>query len=173
MIGLERGTVELVAYQVEWRERYEREIERLTDIAGDRFVEFEHIGSTAIEGMPAKPILDILAVVEDLEQAEAVSSVLEKHRYERRPDTVGERLFFAKGPRANRRVYLSVTEIESDFYSEKIAFRDHLRENPELAERYASVKKRLAEKYPEGRDRYTAEKGEFIRGVLDRAGDES
>jgi len=172
MIGLERGTVELVPYQGEWPERYEREVERLTDIAGDRFVEFEHIGSTAIEGMPAKPIIDILAVVEDLDETEAVTPALERHGYERRPDTVGERLFFAKGPRASRTVYLSVAEMESDFYHEKIAFRDHLRESPELAERYASVKKRLAEKYPGDRDKYTAEKGEFIRGVLNRAGGE-
>lgn len=171
MIGLERGIVELVPYQAEWTKRYEREVGRLTDIAGDRFVEFEHIGSTAIEGMPAKPIIDILAVVENLDEAEAVSSVLEKHGYERRPDTVGERLFFTKGPRSNRTVYLSIAEMGSDFYAEKIAFRDYLRENPELAKRYASVNKRLAEEYPEDRDRYTADKGEFIRGVLDRAGD--
>lgn len=172
MIGLERGTVKLVPYQSDWAERYEREVERLTDIAGDRFLQFEHIGSTAIEGMPAKPILDVLAVVEDLDETEAVTPALEDHGYERRPDDIGGRRLFAKGPRTNRTVYLSITEEGSAFYVEKIAFRDRLRESPELAEQYASIKKSLAEKYPEDRDRYTAAKSEFIRGVLDRAGDE-
>lgn len=169
MVGLERGTVELVPYQKEWPELYEREAERLAEIAGDRFVDFEHIGSTAIEGICAKPIVDILAVVDDLDEAESLVSLLTEYGYEYRPGEVEERLFFAKGPRTNRTIYLSVTEIESGFYQEKIIFRDYLRENPETAEKYASLKKRLAEKYPNDRERYTAEKGDFIQSILSQA----
>ncbi|MFC4543116.1 GrpB family protein [Halosolutus amylolyticus] len=169
MVGLERGTVELEPFREEWKELYNQEIARLKDIAGDRFLEFEHIGSTAIEGMPAKPIIDILAVVEDLDEAEDLIPLLEEHRYEYRPGDIEGRLFFAKGPRTNRTFYLSLTEQGSDFYTDKIAFREYLREHPEAAEQYASLKKKAAEKYPKNREKYTAEKGDCIQDILDRA----
>ncbi|WP_255191500.1 GrpB family protein [Natronobeatus ordinarius] len=169
MVGLERGTVKLEPYRDEWKERYGEEIDQLDDIAGDQFVDFEHIGSTAIDGMPAKPIIDVLAVVDDLDDADTLIPVLEEQGYEYRPGDVDGRLFFAKGPRTNRTVYLSISEHGSDFYDEKVAFREYLREHPEAAERYASLKKRLAEKHPKNREKYTAAKSEFIKNVLDRA----
>nr|WP_309473049.1 GrpB family protein [Halopelagius longus] len=158
-------------YDEEWTRLYEEEVQQLKNIAGESFLDFEHIGSTAIEGMPAKPIIDVLAVVEELDEATDLVPVLEEREFEYRPGEVEGRLFFAKGPRTNRTCYLSITEQGSDFYREKIAFRDYLREHPDVAERYASVKKGLAEKYPENRERYTEEKGEFVRDVLDRAMD--
>ena len=172
MVGLERGTVELESYQEEWTELYREEVAWLKDIAGDWFLDFAHIGSTAIEGMPAKPIIDILAVIEDLDVAEALIPTLEEHGYEYRPGDIEGRLFFAKGPRTNRSIYLSITENGSDFYNEKIAFRDYLRKHPEAAEQYASLKKRAAKKYPKDREKYTAEKGDFIQAILDRATNE-
>lgn len=169
MVGLERGTVKLEPYREEWVDLYNREVQRLKDIAGNRFLEFEHIGSTAIEGTPAKPIIDILALVEDLANTKDLIPVLEEHGYEHRPGDVEGRLFFAKGPRTNRTFYLSITERVSDFYEEKIAFREYLREHSEAAEQYASLKKRLAKQYPENREKYTAEKGEFIQDIVDVA----
>lgn len=169
MMGLERGTVELEPHQEVWTERYTTEVQRLHDIVGNRVVEFEHIGSTAIEGLPAKPIIDILALVVDITDANALSPVLEDCGYERRPDDIEDRLFFAKGPRTNRTVYLSLTERGSDFHRETIAFREYLRAHPDAADEYASVKQRLAERYPEDRDAFTATKGDFIEDILDEA----
>lgn len=169
MTGVERGTVALESYREEWNDRYREERQRLNGIAGSRFHGFEHIGSTAIEGMPAKPIIDIIALVEDLADANDLIPVLEEHGYEHRPGDVEGRLFLAKGPRTHRTVYLSLTERGSDFYEEKIAFREYLREHPEAAEQYASVKKNLAKQYPENRERYTAEKGDFVQDILDVA----
>lgn len=169
MVGLERGTVELEPYRDEWRDLYKNEVQRLKGNASNRFRDFEHIGSTAIEGMPAKPVIDILALVEDLSDAKSLIPVLEDHEYEHRPGGVEGRVFFAKGPRANRTVYLSIAEQESDFYDEKIAFRDYLREHSETAEEYASLKKRLAKQYPESREEYTAEKDKYIQDILDVA----
>ncbi|WP_459193823.1 GrpB family protein [Halosimplex sp. J119] len=171
MVGLERGTVELEPYRDEWRDHYEREVQRLTEIAGEWFLDFEHIGSTAIEGMVAKPIIDILAVVEEVDEANDLVPILEEHGYEHRPGDVEGRLFLAKGPPTNRTHYLSITEQGSDFYREKLAFREYLREHHEAADQYASLKKRLAEAHPENRERYTAEKGAYIRDILDRAMD--
>jgi GrpB-like predicted nucleotidyltransferase (UPF0157 family) len=169
MVGLERGTVRLEPHREAWEDRYEAERRRLNEAAGDRILDVEHVGSTAVEGMPAKPVIDVLALVGDLADARSLASVLEGLGYERRPGDVDGRLFFAKGPRTERTVYLSVAERGSEFHEETVAFRDHLRERPETAERYASLKRRLAERYPEDREAYTAGKDEFVRGVLDAA----
>lgn len=172
MVGLDRTRVELVSYNPEWREEYEDEVERLESVAGDHLVEYHHIGSTAVEGIPAKPIIDIMAVVDDLDSEKSdLIDLLEDNGYEHRHSEVPERIFFAKGPRENRTHYLSVTESESDFYEEKIGFRDYLRENSDVAEEYASLKRELAEKYTDNRDRYTEEKTDFIERVLEKTMD--
>ncbi|MGQ3327660.1 GrpB family protein [Halorubrum sp. FL23] len=168
MLGLARGTVALVPHQESWSEAYDAEVARLTDAVGDRVERFEHVGSTAVEGMPAKPILDVLALVDESTPASDLVPPLETRGYERRPDEVDGRVFLAKGPPENRTCYLSIAEVGSAFHDETTAFRDALRTDPELAERYASLKRRLAARYPESRDRYTAEKGAFVRDVLDR-----
>jgi GrpB-like predicted nucleotidyltransferase (UPF0157 family) len=169
MVGLERGTVELEPHQEQWAELYSREAERLRTVTDGSLLELEHIGSTAVEGLPAKPIIDILATVADLSEAEPLVPVLEDHGYEYRPEDVEGRVFLARGPRANRTVYLSITEKGSDFHEEKIAFRDYLREHPEAAEQYALLKERLADQYPNDREKYTAEKTEFVQNILGRA----
>lgn len=167
MVGLARGTVELEPYQESWSNAYDAEVARLRDAVGDRVHRFEHIGSTAVAGMPAKPILDV-ALVDGSRPAAGLVPPLEACGYERRPDNVAGRVFLAKGPPENRTCYLSIAEVGSTFHEEKVAFRDALREDPACAERYASLKRRLAERYPEDRDRYTAAKGAFVRAVLDR-----
>lgn len=133
MIGLERGTVELHEYRPEWKRRYEEEIKRLQSIIGNRILEFEHIGSTAVEGLAAKPIIDLLAVVADEAQARDLIPILEEHGYEHRPNDMHDRLFLAKGPHTNRTHYLSITEQGSEFHEEKLAFREYLRAHPNVA----------------------------------------
>ena len=170
MIGLERGTVTLESHRSEWQQYYQKEVERLESIAGDRLHGYEHIGSTAIEGLAAKPVIDLLAVVDDLSDARAtLVPTLENHGYEHRSGDVRGRLFLAKGPRTSRTHYLSLAERNSDFYAEKLAFRDYLRENSDVAAEYESLKRELAEKYPHDRDTYTKRKGEFVERILETA----
>lgn len=170
MVGLERGTVELREYDPAWKRRYEAEVERLVSVVGDRLLDFEHVGSTAVEGLAAKPILDLVAVVDDLGDADDLIPVLEAEGYEHRPnDGVPDRLFFAKGPRTNRTHYLSVCERGSDPYREQVAFRDYLRDHPEVAAEYESLKRDLADAHADDRDAYTAGKEAFVERVLERA----
>ena len=170
MVGLKRGTVELEPYQESWKDFYEKEAQRLDEITDGYFQNIEHIGSTAIEDMVAKPIVDILAAVENLESSKDIIPVLENHGYEHRPDEdVSGRLFLAKGPRTNRTCYLSIAEMQSEFYREKLAFRDYLREHPKTAEEYAVLKEELASAYSDTRAEYTAQKGDFIQNILSRA----
>lgn len=169
-IGLERGTVELRPHRPEWRRRYEAEVERLRAVAGDRLLDFEHVGSTAVEGLAAKPIIDLLAVVADLDAAADLVPVLEAHGYEYRPNGgVDDRRFFAKGPRTDRTHYLSLCERGSEYYREAVAFRDHLRENPDVAAEYESLKRELAADHADDRAAYTERKGEFVERVLAEA----
>ncbi|WP_135830316.1 GrpB family protein [Halorussus halobius] len=169
MTGLERGTVELVAHRPEWKRQYEAEVARLASAVGDRLQsdDFEHVGSTAVEGLPAKPVVDLLAVVDDADEARALVPVLDDLGYEYRPnDGVADRLFLARGPRTNRTHYLSLCERDSDCYREQVAFRDYLRANPEVAAEYEALKRELADAYPDDRPSYTEAKGEFVEAVL-------
>lgn len=171
MVGLERGTAELEPYRSEWKRCYEREADRLRSIAGDRLCRVEHVGSTAVEGLAAKPINDLLAVVEGMETATGLVPLLEDHGYEFRHHARG-RVFLAKGPRTNRTHYLSLAERDGEFAAEQIAFRDCLRTHPDVAAEYEALKRRLAAEHPDDRDAYTERKDEFIQQVLERAMDD-
>jgi GrpB-like predicted nucleotidyltransferase (UPF0157 family) len=123
--------------------------------------------------MPAKSIVDVLAVVEDLAASTELIPVFESHGYEHRPtDDVEERHFLVRGPRSNRTHYLSLAERGSDTVEEQLAFREYLRANPEVAAKYASLKRRLAAEFPDDRESYTAAKSEFVSEILDRISDE-
>ncbi len=166
MVGLDRTQVRLEPYHPEWPEYYRTERARLSRAIGDSVFRFEHVGSTAVDGVPAKPVIDILAVVDTLPAASIVDP-LETAGYELRAEN-DDRLFFAKGPEDDRTHYLHVAETRSEYAIEMVAFRDHLRENPDTATAYASLKRSLAERFPDGRDSYTEHKSEFIRALLDR-----
>lgn len=173
MVGLERGTVELVPYDDAWKRAFEAEADRLRSALGDRIVALDHVGSTAVEGLAAKPIIDILLVVDDLDDEQRWIDRLEAHDYAFRPDDpVPDRLFFAKGPEDDRTHYLSVTERESDTHVEQLLFRDYLRANPEAAAEYEQLKRDLAQRFPDDRSSYTERKSRFVQQVLRDARDD-
>jgi len=171
MLGLERGTVELVDHRQEWHRLADEERSRLEDAFDHSVDEIEHVGSTAIEGLPAKPVLDLLAITDELAQKSEYTTRLEPMGYElRENDPVPDRLFFAKGPTDERTHYLSIAERGSDCHREQIAFRDHLRGNPDAAAEYARLKRELANEHPDDREPYTEQKSAFVERILDRAG---
>lgn len=165
--GLARHEVRLVPHDPRWAEAYRREAERLRQALGVHALEIAHIGSTAVPGLAAKPLLDIMVAITSLEERGAVIPLLENAGYEFRPhDTLPERLFFIAGVPEARRVNLSLAKLGSAFWRDHLAFRDILRARPEVAAAYARLKADLAQQYPGDRLAYTAAKGEFITGVL-------
>ncbi|CQH53857.1 UPF0157 family protein [Halobacterium hubeiense] len=169
MVGLSRNEVALEAHDSSWRETYREEAQRLRKLVGDRVEAIEHVGSTAVPGIPAKPIIDVLVVVGD-GQTDAVAAELGANGYDRRPnDDVPDRVFLARGPPDCRTHYLSLVESDSDCHREQVAFRDYLRDHSAVATAYAALKRELAAEYPENREAYTAEKSAFVEDVLDRA----
>ena len=165
--GLGRREVRLVPHDPRWAVAYRREAERLQQALGAHALEIAHIGSTAVPGLPAKPLLDVMVAIASLEERGVVIPLLERIGYEHRPhDTLPERLFFIAGEPEARRVNLSLVGLDSAFWRDHLAFRDILRARPEVATAYARLKAGLAEQYPDDRLAYTAAKGAFVASVL-------
>lgn len=162
----------LVPHRSEWGELFEEEAARLRAALGDGILRVEHVGSTAVEGMEAKPLIDMMAAVESLEEARGLVPVLEGMGYEHRGDGGGVRgrIFLAKGPRSRRTHHLSLAEPTSEHWRRSLLFRDYLRAHPKAAEEYRDLKRELARsRYPEDRESYTAGKNRFIEWAIESA----
>lgn len=166
-LGLARGRVELVSHDPAWREAYEREVRRLRAELDASVCGFEHVGSTAVPGVAAKPVVDMLLLVPALDATDGLAGELGALGYDERPsDGVRDRRFFARGPPARRTHYLSVTEAGSDCHRQQVTFRDALRSDPDLAAEYDRLKRELAAATPNDRATYTDSKSSFVRSVL-------
>lgn len=167
--------IEIVPANPDWPRRFAEEAARLRAvIPDDLLIDLDHIGSTAIPGMPAKPVIDILATVTDLDAARArLVGPLESAGYAFWADNPdADRLFFVKGlpPSAPRRTHhLHIME-PGPAALRHIAFRDHLRADRADAARYAALKTDLAARFADDREAYTEAKGTFVAGILDTAG---
>lgn len=174
---IKQDHVGLVDYQPEWPLEAKREIERLkTVLPANCIIDIQHVGSTAIPGLPAKPIIDIMIAVTSLAEMKALAvPVLQKLGYEywdANPDT--ERMFFVKGmpPYGEKRTHhVHIVEPSSKHWTGKIAFRDYLIAHPEAAREYQELKDRLAREFTYDREQYTDAKGEFVQRILKLAKD--
>jgi GrpB-like predicted nucleotidyltransferase (UPF0157 family) len=172
MLGLDRKIVELVPHQEEWKTLFEREEALIREACGDFALAIEHIGSTAIPNLAAKPIIDIMVGVRDLSEAEKfLRQPLEKIGYEYRGETgIAGRLYFRKGTATASTHHLSLVEKGGEIWRRHILFRDYLRANAEAARSYNELKKNLAIKFKDRREDYTNGKTEFVEEILLKAG---
>lgn len=159
--------VELVSHDPSWPALYEAEAERLAAALPEGLVlSMEHFGSTAVPGLIAKPVIDILVAVSDIEaaRAEAVAP-LEALGYAFWADNPRrDRLFFVKGlpPRAARRTHhVHMMEPSPEMW-DLLLVRDRLREDPEAAASYAALKRELAARHRQDREAYTEAKADFL-----------
>ena len=159
----------LYDHDASWPAAFLVERERLISLFPAQFVEVAHIGSTAIPGLKAKPIIDIMAGVKSMAVAEALAEPLCQSGYTTSVEfnkTLGDRKWFMRWANGRRTHHLHVVVHGAKPWSERIRFRDTLRQQPELAARYAALKSQLAETHPTDREAYTDAKTEFIRAVL-------
>ena len=161
-------TVVLVPYDEAWPALFDQERALIERALGSWAQGIEHVGSTAVPGLAAKPILDIMVGVGSLRGAEQYLQPLEQLGYECRGEAgVPGRLFLRKGdPRSH---HLHVTESESEFWERHLSFRNYLRAHPETAREYARLKHYLAERFRTDRTAYTEAKTAFISEVVRRA----
>jgi GrpB-like predicted nucleotidyltransferase (UPF0157 family) len=167
--------VEIVDYDPRWPLLFDEEAGRLrAALDPSLIIGLEHFGSTAIYGLPAKPIIDILVAVRSLAAAQA--SFVEPLRnldYVYWADNPKQdRMFFVKGmlPFGSKRSHhVHVTEPDGEMWR-RLAFRDYLRTYPEETEIYQRLKRRLAAEHRTDREAYTDAKSAYVESVMRKAG---
>ena len=169
MLGLPKGMVKLMPHSEVWHQLFAEEDARLRDAVGEHLVAVEHVGSTSICGLSAKPIIDVAVAVREIADVEKCIVPIEGIGYRYRGEHgIPGRHYFVKGePRTH---HLHMVELDSDFWRSHLLFRDYLRQHSEVAEEYERLKNELAQKYEENREAYTEGKAAFIENVLRMAG---
>jgi GrpB-like predicted nucleotidyltransferase (UPF0157 family) len=174
---LVKEEISVVPYQPVWQKMFDDEADFLRKRLPQNLVKrIEHFGSTAVPGLSAKPIIDILVEVTSLEETKRqIVPVLEAEGYEYfyRP-AFGDSgppyyaWFIKRNSKGKRTHHIHMVEADSELW-DRIYFRDYLKEFPEVAERYNDLKLELSKKYPDDRVKYTEEKSEFILSVTEKA----
>lgn len=169
MIGLRQGTVQLAPYHTSWHEAFMNERRQLRHVFGDS-VPIEHIGSTAVPGLTAKPLIDIQVGLHCLADARQFIPQLIELGYHYMPERdKPDEVFMPKGPEELRTHYLHIVETGSLRWNNTLLFRDYLRAHSEVRDEYASLKQHLAQLYADDRPAYTEAKAAFITSVIDVA----
>lgn len=176
-LGLKRNATELVAHDPEWEKQAEQTMQRLWSIFGPMAKDIQHIGSTAIQSIKAKPILDIAVAIEDFASFERLIPELEKNGFSYRGWFIFECITvlnvyeeLASGDRVTTH-HIHVVKHGSSEWNNHIAFRDYLNAHPSAAKAYEAIKMKLASEYPhdEGRKKYNDGKNAFILQTLSDA----
>ena len=163
--------LEVVPYNPKWREAFEAESKRIAQALGDNIAAIHHIGSTAIPAIHAKPIIDFLVEVKDINRVDEQSESLVKMGYE----VMGEfgipgRRYFRKNNSDGIRTH-QIHTFEAGFaeIERHLAFRDYMIAHPEDAKKYSDLKRELARKYPDDYESYMDGKDALIKEVEQRA----
>jgi GrpB-like predicted nucleotidyltransferase (UPF0157 family) len=166
-LGLGRSKTILRPHDPRWAAAFETEAATLRSVLVNRPVEVEHIGSTAVPALSAKPILDIAVGYHDASGHAEIQAALEAVEYVFHGDQGEEGgLFFVKGPDSCRTHHLHVVAAGSSQWRSYLAFRDKLRSSKTLRTAYAELKENLTAQFPEDRVSYQDAKSPFIEDAL-------
>ena len=177
MIGLKRGTVALCEHEKEWEIEAQNTISRLSRILGDVVKDIQHVGSTSIPLIKAKPIIDIAIAVDDFNAVLAFEKELKDEGFYYRPQSdLGEQLLFASGSLYEgtgvlQTHFIHIVRTNSIDWINYINFRDYLNSTPSVAKEYEDLKVSLASQNPmdNGREKYLKGKHDFIVYTLRKA----
>ena len=162
--------VRVVAPDPDWPLRFEDERVLLEAAIGEWALGgIHHVGSTAVPDLDAKPIIDILAGVRDLDFSRECFGPLAKLNYRYAPFKTSEMHWFCKPHPSRRTHHLHLVPVGSDRFRDELALRDYLRAHPQSASDYAALKHALAVRFAQDREAYTAAKAEFVRTTLAKA----
>ncbi len=167
-LGLHKQRVELVAHRETWRASFVRHRQRIALALGERVARIEHIGSTSVPGLAAKPVIDIAVLVHaDTHFFDIITDLCSAGYYYRGDKGSNGGLLFVHESAAKVRTHhLHVVRPGDPAFARYLLFRDALRAESTLRSAYAQLKHRLAEQFPNQREAYTAAKADFIAGVL-------
>lgn len=161
--------VQLAPYDAAWPGAFELERKRLLALFPGAFMAIEHFGSTAIPGMSAKPIIDLIAGVASLAKMDELCAPLCQTGYstsEAFNASLTDRKWFMRWADGRRTHHLHVVVHEGPVWRERLTFRDRLRADPQAAARYERLKARLAGEHRHDREAYTDAKAEFVRSIV-------
>jgi len=169
-LGLESGIVRLVPYNARWAELFTHEAARIHTALTERDlpIRVEHMGSTAVPGLSAKPIIDILAGWLRDEDRSTLIAALQQLGYVYRGEQgiVGREFFRLGNP---RQYHLHLTRLGGSFWRAHLAFRDLLRADGQVADAYSTLKQELALEHPRDREAYIGGKATFVQAALQHA----
>ena len=171
MIGLKRGAVRLIGHQDEWTYEAKNTIKELKDLLGDTAIDIQHIGSTAIPSIHAKPIIDIVIGVHELSNIQPYLEALKEKAFVFRGEDVPGQVLLVKGSfeKDLRTHHIHVVKWNGSEWNNYINFRDYLNAFPEKALIYDKCKQRLATQFSLNRKCYTEGKRELIDIFLEEA----
>ena len=171
MEGLERGTVKLIDHQSTWKIEAEQTIAELKSLLGDAAIDIQHIGSTAILSIHAKPIIDIAVGVRNLSDIIPYVETLKNKQYIFRGEDVPNQILFVKGDfeRDIRTHHIHVVKWNGIEWNNYINFRDYLNTFPEKAKECDMCKLNLAKQFPQNRSSYTKGKQKLVSELLEEA----
>ena len=159
----------LVPYDDSWPRQFDIEAALIEASLDVQPVSIEHIGSTAIPGIAAKPIIDIMVLIDSIGDAQHFIDQLKTLEYHYHPygeDIFPERRWHCKPNPRHRTHHLHLVERDSQFHFDHLLFRDYLRANRGKAVAYESLKISLAKQFPNDRESYTDGKSEFVGNIL-------
>lgn len=167
MLGLPRGVVFLVPWSVEWVKEFEMEKKRIVEVIGQYTVNVHHIGSTAVKGLSAKPIIDIAIEIDDFLDGEQCVTALEGLGYSYKGTNVlPERHYFNKGEPRTHQIHMYQTG--NRYLLEQLNFRDYLRSNELVRSEYEQLKLNLSILNKNEKHKYAEGKTDFVQLILER-----
>jgi GrpB-like predicted nucleotidyltransferase (UPF0157 family) len=165
-------SIEIRDYDPSWKEKGQAVIKELyTLLSPFGATQVEHIGSTSITGLPAKPIIDVMAEIYTFEKIEEIAALLTSSDWHYVPPELDNRpwrRFFVKVKNDKRVAHLHLIRAGEERWHKQLLFRDRLRENPFLLEEYKNLKYKLVEQFANDREVYTEAKSAFIERVLEQ-----
>ena len=162
--------IKVVPYNPEWSKMYHEEAKKIREILGFDVVQLYHIGSTSIPYIRAKPIIDILAEVYDIEKVESYNKELKILGYKAKGENgIPGRRYFSKDTDGIRTHHLHIFQIDNPDAKKLIDLRDYLITHPEDADIYSELKERLVIEHSGNRDSYVDGKHDFVQELNRRA----
>ena len=169
---INQRTIQLVEHNPHWKEQFEAEAKLIKKVFGSEMVALYHIGSTAIPGIKAKPIIDILGEVKDIQEVPSFNIPMSRIGYQAKGEMgITGRQYFRKGKGILHTHHLHIFQTGHPEIRRHLAFVDFLKNHPSEAQAYGQLKEKLVQEFREKPEEYTSAKTNFIKAIDERASD--
>ncbi|PZM64785.1 GrpB family protein [Paenibacillus dendritiformis] len=162
--------VMVTEYNEKWEHMFREEAQKIEEIFADELLDIYHIGSTSVPGLKAKPIIDMMPVVKDIEKIDSYNEKMEGLGYEFMGEfgMTGRRYFRKGGDNRTHQVHVFQADNKEDI-QRHLAVRDYLRTHPEAVKQYGDLKEKLANQFPKDIEAYMDGKDAFVKELEKRA----